>query len=150
MLTDLNAIADEAYRINVQSNFEDEAFDLHSPFVAVEPGETLEWDQKDVRSLRNFQISKIALIMGEAAEAIEELRAGHPATETYYETTLTPLEILTSDKVLKPEGVPSELADIIIRTINFARSEGIDIVAAINEKMAYNATRPSMHGGKVI
>lgn len=148
MLSDLNAIADETYRINVNAGFEDEALDLHAPFITAD--EDAEFDQKDVRNLRNFQIAKLALIIGEASEAIEELRKGKPVTETYYETSLTPLEILTSDKVQKPEGVPSELADIIIRTINFARSEGIDIVAAINEKAAYNATRARMHGDKVV
>jgi len=149
MLSDLNAIADETFRINVNAGFEDEALDLHAPFL-VPDGEVAEWDQKDVRNLRNFQITKLALIIGEVSEAIEELRKGKPVTETYYNTTLTPLEILTSSEVQKPEGVPSELADIIIRTINFARSEGIDIVAAINEKAAYNATRAKMHGDKVV
>lgn len=48
----------------------------------------------------------------------------------------------------KPVGVPSELADIIIRTLDTAAAWGIDIDAAVQTKMAYNRTRPHMHGRK--
>lgn len=46
----------------------------------------------------------------------------------------------------KPVGVPSELADIIIRTLDAAAAWGIDIDAAVRRKIAYNATRPHKHG----
>lgn len=46
----------------------------------------------------------------------------------------------------KPVGVPSELADIIIRTLDAAAAWGIDIDAAIARKIEYNATRPHKHG----
>lgn len=49
---------------------------------------------------------------------------------------------------LKPEGIPSELADIIIRVLDICAAEGIDIAAAIADKMAFNETRPYRHGGK--
>lgn len=48
----------------------------------------------------------------------------------------------------KPVGVPSELADIIIRTLDTAAAWGIDIDAAIERKMAYNLTRAHKHGRK--
>lgn len=41
-----------------------------------------------------------------------------------------------------------EVADIIIRALDVSRRLGIDIVRAINIKMAYNATRPYKHGKK--
>lgn len=54
------------------------------------------------------------------------------------------------DRPRKPVGVPSELADIIVRVLDFSGEHGIDIERAVLEKMAYNRTRPHKHGGKVL
>lgn len=48
----------------------------------------------------------------------------------------------------KPEGFPSELADVTIRVLDICALYDIDIQAAIGLKMAYNKTRPYRHGGK--
>lgn len=48
----------------------------------------------------------------------------------------------------KPEGVRSELADVVIRVADMCGLYGIDLDAAIQEKLAYNKTRPYRHGGK--
>jgi len=48
----------------------------------------------------------------------------------------------------KPEGVPSELADVVIRVADVAGLLGIDLEGAIRRKLAYNKTRPQRHGGK--
>lgn len=50
----------------------------------------------------------------------------------------------------KPEGVPSELADVVIRIADMCGLYGIDLEAAIIEKMAYNKSRPYRHGGKAL
>lgn len=81
---------------------------------------------------------KLMLIVSEASEALEEWRNGHDLTETYY----------NDEKPTKPEGVPSELADIVIRIGDLCGRAGIDLEAAIEEKMAYNSGRPYRHGGK--
>lgn len=52
------------------------------------------------------------------------------------------------EKMLKPCGIPSELADLLIRTCTIAGKYGIDLEQAVREKMAYNKTRPHRHGGK--
>lgn len=50
----------------------------------------------------------------------------------------------------KPEGIAVELADCIIRILDYCGKEGIDIEAAIRIKHEYNKTRPYRHGGKKI
>jgi NTP pyrophosphatase (non-canonical NTP hydrolase) len=79
----------------------------------------------------------LMLVVTEVAEAMEEYRAGYPVQAMRY-----------NDQ--KPEGIPAELADVIIRVLHFSGKHGIDIEAAVEEKMKYNATRPMKHGGKVI
>lgn len=40
--------------------------------------------------------------------------------------------------------------DCIIRILDWAGKEGLDMDAIIREKMEYNRTRPYRHGGKVL
>lgn len=83
---------------------------------------------------RDHIITKLALIDCEVAEAIEEIRNGNDL-HVYYTGT---------DR--KPEGFPTELADVIIRTLDLAEMLGVDLSAVIDEKLAYNQTRAHMHG----
>ncbi|WP_217597854.1 hypothetical protein [Cohnella sp. GbtcB17] len=96
----------------------------------------------------------IALIHSEASEALEDYRAGKQPTEVWYER-VTPMGMtaIVDSRLYehdKPCGIPSELADIVIRVFDAAGRYGIDLEQAIAEKMAYNATRPQRHGGKVL
>ena len=43
-----------------------------------------------------------------------------------------------------------ELCDCIIRILDYLGKEGIDVEAVLEEKHAYNKTRPYRHGGKAL
>lgn len=77
----------------------------------------------------------VALMHSELSEALEDYRNGKPFTEIYFEGD-------------KPCGIPTELADVIIRIFDTCGYFNIDLEHAIQVKMAYNATRPHRHGDK--
>lgn len=95
----------------------------------------------------------VALVHSELSEALEEMRTGNrirpgePVPMVYYSgkgyVAREPTECCK-----KPEGVAVELADAVIRIADLCGFMGIDLEAAIVEKMAYNETRPYKHGKK--
>ena len=100
----------------------------------------------------------LALCHCELSEALEEYRKGKKITETYFTSGENLKEIkeaialnkTVSEIKKKPEGVPTELADVIIRIFDICFWYGIDIEAAILQKHEYNKTRKYRHGGKLI
>ncbi len=78
---------------------------------------------------------RIALVHSELSEALEAYRATGEVSDGY-------LDLDTG----KPEGVPSELADVVIRVADMCGAYGIDLSGAIVEKLAYNRARPYRHG----
>jgi NTP pyrophosphatase (non-canonical NTP hydrolase) len=77
---------------------------------------------------------KIALIHSEASEALEDYRDKKMHTEP------------NREKNGKPEGFPSELADIVIRCFDLAGALKIDLGDEIRMKMRFNASREPKHG----
>lgn len=91
----------------------------------------------------------IALCHSELSEALEEYRNKKPLFY-FVETNgfmVTDIEELRHEK---PEGISTELADCIIRILDFCGAAGIDIEEVIKRKHEYNKTRPYRHGGKRI
>jgi len=74
----------------------------------------------------------IALVHSELSEALEEAREGKFG-----------IHFAASGK---PEGFGVELADAVIRIMDIAEQEGIDMQNAIATKHQYNKTRPHRHG----
>ena len=75
----------------------------------------------------------IALCHAELSEALEEFRSNR--TELYYDKD-------------KPEGMFVELADAVIRILDFCEHHKVDLEHLIALKHQYNKTRPYRHGGK--
>jgi len=74
----------------------------------------------------------IALMHSELSEALEYLRHGDPK----------------DDHIPGYTGVEAELADVIIRIMDFCFARGLRVAEALEAKMEYNAGRERMHGGK--
>lgn len=74
----------------------------------------------------------VALIHAEVSEVLESFRDGNPE----------------SQKVPPYTEMEEELADVVIRCMDYAQARGLDLGGAIVAKFKYNKTRPYRHGGK--
>ena len=83
---------------------------------------------------RQLFCEKMLLIVSEIAEALEEFRIGRGLAEIYFSAEL------------KPEGIPIEIADAVIRIFDFCEANNIDLEDALAIKMSYNERRPFKHG----
>jgi NTP pyrophosphatase (non-canonical NTP hydrolase) len=75
----------------------------------------------------------LMLMVTELSEVMEAYRSGNPQS-------------------LKTPGfsqMEEELADVVIRLLDFAGRHDLDIEGALRAKMNYNETRPYRHGGKL-
>lgn len=96
----------------------------------------------------------LMLIVSELAEALEEARAGRGMEWTgctlddggcYSVGAVEPCDKCAYGK---PEGIAVEVADALIRILDWCGHEGIDIERIVREKHEYNRTRPYKHGKK--
>lgn len=108
------------------------------------------WDEE--RSFGDI----VALCHSELSEALEEYRAGRPMEwckcSVDYELCIgesCPRDPNTCTyRSKKPEGIAVEMADCLIRILDWFGKEGLDVDRIVQEKMAYNETRAYRHGGK--
>lgn len=90
------------------------------------------WDPRKT----NTFAEEVAHLHEEVSEAFREWRL-HRDTRTRYRA---------HDR--KPEGVPSEFADVVIGLAYLAELHGFDLFAAVDEKHRYNLTRSYAREGR--
>lgn len=116
----------------------------------------------------------VALCHAELSEALEEYRDGRPMmyyncaseqdchanccgvcgeaepVKRFGKVSTALIAPLCVECDRKPEGIATEMADCIIRILDWCGQMGVDIGEVIRIKHEYNKTRPYRHGGKVI
>lgn len=99
-------------------------------------------------------LEHMALIVSEVAEAMEEIRYSQPRPPIYqiqkdaddgYEHVVTP-DRITWMTGCKPDGQAVELADAVIRILDYCASRNLPLIQAMVLKNEYNKTRPIRHG----
>ncbi len=136
--------------------------DVHA--LAVEKGWHVDNESEVIEKGKLSTERKLAmhmLMVTELAEATEEIRNGKP--DLYWET---PTGRMVQDDVgggfnlsiglgnatilQKPEGEMSELADVVIRIMDYFGLRGWDLGKIIAAKHQYNSSRTFRHGNKQI
>ena len=92
-------------------------------------------------------LESIMMMVTELAEAVEELRKPNPQIE-YHNQEIDPVVGLIGPCNPKPEGVGVELADCLIRLLDYCAYKDIDIEGIVERKLNYNITRGYRHGNK--
>lgn len=104
------------------------------------------------------------LMVTEIAEAYEDVRVHRGLEEVLYSKriktkVINPVTGVEEEHAIeylvpkdtpgaKPCGILSELADVVIRILDFCGAHKLDLQGMILEKMSYNDTREFRHGNK--
>ena len=109
----------------------------------------------------------LMLCVSELAEALEEYRDGKPGIYCTSKNKACETEMATGTVCIngkeyetpcancslpdmKPEGWAVEMADCVIRIMDYFGHKGLDLESVLQVKNAYNVGRPYRHGGKVV
>lgn len=120
MLKLLNDSCDEVFEDNFRNGFYD---DYH------EVSDALFVDELKAYTTLMRKSQMIALIHSELSEALEAIRKS-----------------LKDDKLPHRSGEEVEIADTVIRILDYAGAWGLDLAGAIEEKLEYNRNRGYKHG----
>jgi NTP pyrophosphatase (non-canonical NTP hydrolase) len=100
--------------------------------------------------------TRLMMVVGELGEAMEALRKNnHADIQGYLERKREILEscikmpqeeLIRCFETRMKDTFSDEIADAIIRLLDLATYEGINLEVAIQDKLNYNKTRPYKHG----
>ena len=127
------------YRLRIEDV--EESVDLYAALARIQDvvyANALVKDQYDLsldgKARENEFPKALANIMAELGEAMDDWREGRP------------IDVFEYGLIGKPEGIPIELADVVIGVLSQCGYHGVDLAAAVKAKVAYNMSRPSKHG----
>lgn len=127
-MTAFNQVADEVHKTARSKGFWEDRDDLMR-IAPISDGVTHN-DGRTKAMQQALDSQMIALMHTELAEVTEAMRHGDPP----------------DDKIPEFSGAEAELADCIIRIMDFAQGRRLRVAEAIVAKMEYNSTRPYKHG----
>lgn len=114
--------------------------------------------EKGWQPSENTFAESMMMLVTEVAEAVEAFRDHglNDATADHYDRMHglcvhgEPRGCCSDGKLSKPEGVGSELADVLIRLLDTCYTFNVDLVSEYERKMEYNRTRSYRHGGRTL
>lgn len=93
---------------------------------------------------------QVVMMHSELSEVIEAFREPNSNVAEVYTFEKTIHQMMVANYTVKPEGVPIEFADLVIRMLDTCSHYNIDLIDAIILKALYNTTRPHRHGDKAL
>lgn len=143
----LNELSQQIYEQNENKGFYEDGYKLKT-VVSKEAPELMPVLENLITGQR------IALITSEASEALEADRKNKSVNEVrYFDEAWKNTANEVSDETFKHsfEGVvkdtmEDEIADILIRVLDFCGANNIDIDFHVQAKLRYNSLRPYKHG----
>lgn len=117
---------DKSFYMLFESFFDDVATDAHE--LAIDKG----WYDEEMDQLTQWS-RFISNLHREASEVWDAYVRGNPQSE----------------KIPEFSSVEEELADVIIRIMDTAKHQGLNVAGAISAKHKYNTSRTYRHGGKL-
>jgi NTP pyrophosphatase (non-canonical NTP hydrolase) len=143
---ELNQLAQKIYKANVEKGFYEDYNDIKAVLSGVNNNLLPVFE-------RFVTAQRLALITSEVSEVLEANRKGVecPLIDSVKESMLNKSkdeDFKTAFQECVKDTQEDEMADIIIRCLDFCGSNNIDIDFHIKAKMKYNSLRPYKHGKK--
>jgi len=142
MVTTIKNLQEDIHSTNVEKGFWDANLKI----------QTIEDEEFRNSVAKAFQAQRLALVTSELSEALESLRKRDvkpigDSLKTVVENSDGEYFVKTFQDFIK-DSYQDELADSVIRILDIAGGEGIDLEWHIVQKLRYNKTREKMHGKK--
>jgi NTP pyrophosphatase (non-canonical NTP hydrolase) len=141
-MTTIKNLQEDIHSTNVEKGFWDANLKI----------QTIEDEDFRNSVTKAFQAQRLALVTSELSEALESLRKReikpiNDGLKTVIENSDGENFIKTFQDFVK-DSYQDELADSVIRLLDIAGGEKIDLEWHILQKLRYNKTREKMHGKK--